>query len=218
MKKKIVCDIVFYLIIPLFIWNELRKEFGDYYTMLLTTLPGFIYTVYFFFKNRTYSITGIFILTSLFVGRALDLISGSAERMLWNDIYIDIVYTLFWVITIVIGKPMGMYFFIDYAYLQGFERDNAKQLYRRKELFKYFKYLTALFALKGIESILLNSWAIKTYGVDGFNHIKIVMSVNGYISSGITIAYILFIVKKIKKVTHYYDVSNSNSTMNDLKN
>lgn len=201
MKKKVVYDIVFYLIIPLFIWNYFRKEFGDYYTMLLTTLPGFLYTVYFFFKDRTYNVTGIFVLISLVTGRILDIISGSAEQMLWNDIYIDIVFVIFWIITIAIKKPMGMYFFIDYAYLQGFEREKTKQFFRKKELFHYFQYFTALLALRNIEGLLLKAWCIKVYGVDGFNHISIVMSVNGYIFSGITIAYILYIYGKIKKAT-----------------
>jgi hypothetical protein len=217
MKKKTVCDIIFYLIIPLFIWNGLRKELGDYYTMLLTSLPGFIYTTYFFFKDRTYNITGIFILVSLFAGRILDIISGSAERILWNDIYINIAYTLFWIATIIIRKPMGMYFFVDYASVQGFERENTIKLYRTKELFRYFEYFTALFAIKGIESIILKSWSIKTFGVDGFNQISIIMSVNGYIFTAITIAFILFIVKKIKNVTQNNGVSNVNSISNNLE-
>jgi len=210
MKKKLVYDIVFYLIVPLLIWNWVRKGLGDYYTMLLTTIPGFIYTIFFFIKDKTYNVTGIFMLVSLFSGRILDILSGSAERMLWNDIYINIVYIFFWLTTILIKKPMGMYFFIDYAYAQGFNREKSKKLYLRKGLFKYFQYLTALFAIRDLEQILLKIWAIKTYGVTGFNQISIVMRINGYIFTGIIILFILFIVNLIKKSISKVDAKKTN--------
>lgn len=211
MKKKITLDIVFYLITPFFIWNYFRQGYGDYHAMLLTTLPGTVYTIYFFFKDKTYSITGLYMLFSLFLGRTMDIISNSAEGMLWNDIYLDIFYALFWSISIAIKKPMGMYMFIDYAYMRGYRRKDSERLYRRKELFKYFQYFSALFVLKSIERLLVKLWCIKTYGVDGFINISIIMKVNGWVLSGITAASVFLIIDKIKKVTRFDNVINVNS-------
>lgn len=201
MKRKVFLEIVMYLVFPLVIWNLGRKELNDYYAMLLTTVPGIAYTIYSFVKERQYNITGIFILCSLFIGRGLDLIVGSAEGMLWNGVYLDAGYILFWIFTMIIRKPMGMYFFIDYAYIQGFPRESTRKLYLRKDLFPYFQYFTGFFVLRDFENILLKTYLIRKLGVEGFNQISIIMSINNYIFSGIMVMIILFIAKKIKETT-----------------
>lgn len=200
--KKAGYDILFYLIAPLLIWNLLRKGTGDYAAMLLTTVPGFIYTVYFFVKDKTFHVTGIFILTSLICGRSLDLLAGSAEQMLWNDVFLSGAYIVFWTATIVLGKPMGMYFFIDYAYLQGYPRKESERFFRSRELFPHFQFYTALLALKSMASLILRTWCIRTYGVDGFSRITVIMTVNDWMFSGLTILYVLFIVRKIQRLNN----------------
>lgn len=200
MKKKVVYDLLCYMIVPLLIWNLLREETGDYYAMLLTTVPGFVNTIYSFFKDKTYNVTGIFILVSLILGRALDVMAGTAEQMLWNDIYLNILYIVFWITTILLNKPMGMYFFIDYANLRGFSRRETERFFRSKELFRYFQYYTALLALKSLESLLLRVWCIQTYGVNGFNRINVITNANNWALFGISILYILYIVKQINRL------------------
>lgn len=214
MKKRAVYDLLFYLIIPLFIWNVFKKEFGSYYAMLLTSLPGFIYTIYSFLKDKKYNVPGIYILTASVIGRILDVVSHSAEQMLWNDVYMHIAHASLWIITIVIKKPMAIYF-IEYFYT-GADR-NTKELFRKKELFKYFQYLTLLYALMYIEKMIVKVWAIKTYGVDGFNYISIIMRVNGYILPVLTLPYIIFMWKKIRRAaSDYYDAGNNNLALKKL--
>ena len=53
--------------------------------MLLSSVPGIIYTLYTFEKQ--FNVTGFFILITLISNTTVDLLSGSAERMLWNDAY-----------------------------------------------------------------------------------------------------------------------------------
>lgn len=200
MKKCIICEFIIYLVLPLVIWNFLRNEIGNYYAMLLSTIPGIIYTIYSFLKDKRYSITGIYMLASLFIGRGLDLVAGSAEVMLWNDIYIKIFYCILWLTTVVIKKPLMMYFAIDYACLMGYERESSKKLYMNKEIFKHFQYLTVINATMDLEYIAVKAWTIMTYGVDGFSSISIIMKLNGYVMGGIILIYIIFLSKKIEKV------------------
>jgi len=198
MKKKFLYEIILSIIIPLVIWNISRKQIGDYYAMLLTTLPGFIYTIWKFFRCRQFNVTGVFILITLILWRTLDIISHSAEGMLWNGVYINIMYSIFWIITIIIKKPMGMYFFVDYAYLKGYSREASKELFMQKKLFRYFQYFTGFLVIKDLEGAILKAWFIKEYGVSGFNKIIIYMNINGYIFAGMVLIIMLFIEKKIK--------------------
>jgi hypothetical protein len=46
MKNKIVVfDLLFYLALPYLIWKFGQEPLGDYYAILLSTAPGFVYTI-----------------------------------------------------------------------------------------------------------------------------------------------------------------------------
>jgi len=201
MRKKILYEIAFYLIIPLIIWDIGRKEIGDYYAMLITTIPGCIYAIWTFIKYKQYNITGIYIISTLVIGRTLDIISGSAEKMLWNTIYINVASIILWITSIIIKKPIGMYFFMDYACLKGYSHETSKALFSQKSLVKHFQYFTAFLIARDLEGAVLKAWSIKKYGVEGFNKIIIFMNINGYIFAGLTIALVLIMGKKIKLAT-----------------
>ncbi|GEL06410.1 hypothetical protein RST01_30370 [Rummeliibacillus stabekisii] len=58
--------------------------------MLITTIPGFVYTIYSLIIDKQFNITGIFILDTLAIGTTADLLSGSAEQMIWNGVYLSL--------------------------------------------------------------------------------------------------------------------------------
>lgn len=60
-KKLITLDLLCYGVIPFIIWNYGREPLGDYIAILLSTVPGFIYTVYRFAKENQLNIAGIFV-------------------------------------------------------------------------------------------------------------------------------------------------------------
>ncbi|OEF99908.1 hypothetical protein BHF71_07300 [Vulcanibacillus modesticaldus] len=199
MKKTAFNEIIFYIILPLVIWRNGRELLGDYYAMLLSTLPGLIYTIYKFFKEKQFSKTGMFILISLLIGTSLDLIADSAEWILWNGVYLNFGFTIFWLITIMIKQPMAMYFFIDYAYLRGIPREESYQLYRKKEIFPYFQYLTAFFAFRDILQAVIKIFLIKRYGVDGFEYILLIMKITSWVFTGLMFLGIYYIIRKINE-------------------
>ncbi|MEK1829381.1 hypothetical protein AAAC51_10260 [Priestia megaterium] len=60
---------------------------GDYYAILLSTAPAFVYTIYTFIKDRQFNVTGLFIVITLLARTIIDLISGNAATMLNNQVY-----------------------------------------------------------------------------------------------------------------------------------
>lgn len=118
MNRKIAfLDIIFYIGLPLLIWNQGRELIGDYPAMLLSTVPGFIYTLYRFWHERRVNITGIFIITTLLVGTSLDLIAGSAEKMLWYQVYFGFAIAGLHAFFLVIRKPLAIYFAVRFCFL-----------------------------------------------------------------------------------------------------
>ena len=67
-KSMILLELLFYAALPYAIWNFGREPFGDYVAMLLSTVPGFVYTIYRFILDKQFNITGFFILGSLALG------------------------------------------------------------------------------------------------------------------------------------------------------
>ena len=113
--KLIWLDVIFYLAIPLGIWHFGKDMLGDYAAMLLSTVPGLLYTIYRFFLEKQFNITGLFIIITLALSTSVNLIAGSAERMLVYSIYCDFAMGLFYLFTVIIKKPIVLYFFIDVA-------------------------------------------------------------------------------------------------------
>ena len=60
-KYAVILDLIFYVVLPFVIWTFGRESLGDYWALLLSTVPGFIYTITNFVRDRQFNITGIFI-------------------------------------------------------------------------------------------------------------------------------------------------------------
>ncbi len=215
MKKRSFYEILFYILIPLVIWKFGRDILGDYYAMLFSTVPGFIYTIVNFLKEKQFNVTGVFILSTLFISTAMDLIVHTAEEMLWNGVYYNMGMIVFWIITILLKRPMALYFFIDYAYISGFPRENSYKLYTKKELNPYFYYLTFFFALRDFIQAGTKAWLIQIYGVEGFDHVLMIMKILGWTFTGLTFLVIAYIVNKINQYVQQQP-SNTDGTENQI--
>ncbi|MEI8007679.1 MAG: VC0807 family protein [Bacteroidota bacterium] len=198
LNKRTLTDLIIYLGIPLVIWNSCRGILGDYPAMLASTVPGIVYTLYTFFKEKQYSITGLFILTTLLIGSILNIYSKTAYQMLWNDVYINLAMVIFWCFTMLIRRPMAMYFFIDYAYLHGIPKERTRPLYSGVPFFRYFMLLTGFLALQDISYIFLRISLIHVYGVSGFNTIKMITQIWGTATTALFVYFIILIIKRIQ--------------------
>ncbi|SFI48494.1 MULTISPECIES: VC0807 family protein [unclassified Bacillus (in: firmicutes)] len=200
-NNKVVYDIIFYLIFPFVIWKFGKQYIDAYYAMLISSVPGILYTLYCFKKERQFHVTGFFILITMIVNTSVDLLSGSAEKMLWNDVYYHIALGIVVICTIFIKQPLMLYFAADYAALQGDDRKESQLLYRDPRLFPSFQYFTFFFGLQFIVLSSIKIYMISKFGVDGYGEMKAIMTGIGWcISIGIGAGF-LWIGNKIKQVT-----------------
>lgn len=209
MKQKyiIILDILCYGVIPYVIWNYGREPLGDYWAILLSTVPGIIYTVYRFIRERQFNIMGLFILGSLLLGTTVNLLSSSAETMLWNQIYLSLFFTSLHLLSILFKKPLALFFMVDVAFVQGYPRENSKALYYEKGLFIWFQLVTALFVLRGLVQSGLKAWLLTKYGADGYGQMIIYMTISGWVFAALIWGGFIFTGMKIlKHVKEVYGV------------
>ncbi|MGP4071656.1 VC0807 family protein [Piscibacillus sp. B03] len=199
MNKHVGYDILFYLVIPLLIWNYGRDLMGDYYAILLSTIPGFLYTIYRFIEQRQINLTGVFVISTLLISTMVDILSPDAETMLWNQVYLGYAFASVFLISMLIKKPLALYLAVDFAYLQGYKRKNSMELFKTKGIFILYQLLTAIFFIRGIFQSYFKSWLLQVYGVDGYSQVLIYLKITGWIFGGIITAGFFYIGYKINK-------------------
>ncbi|MEM5633527.1 VC0807 family protein [Bacillus cereus] len=200
-NKKAILDLVFYLVIPFLIWKFAKPYIDPYYAMLLSSVPGIIYTLYTFKKEKQFNVTGFFILITLISNTTVDLLSGSAERMLWNDAYYHIVLGIIVICTIFI-KNHSCYISLRISQrCKDDDRDKSRELYRDSRIYPALQYLTLFFGLQFILKSFLKIYFISVFGVDGYGEMRAIMTAVGWgISICIGIGFV-WVNNKIHAVT-----------------
>ncbi|TGB03853.1 VC0807 family protein [Halobacillus salinus] len=171
MKEKnfVLYDVIFYLVFPIALWHLLRDPIGDYYAMLLSSVPGIIYTIYRFLALKKVNLFGIYMITTLVVGTLVDVLSGSAIRLLWNNVIYAYILGAFFLLTIIIKRPIALYFALDFSEMQGYDRKFSKRLFYKKKLLHLFNWIVVGFALQDILLASVKVWLIQKYGVEAFD-------------------------------------------------
>lgn len=165
----VVYDLLFYAVLPYCIWLLARASLSDYHALLLTTVPGFVYTVLRFVRERSWNVTGLFLMAALLIGTTVDLLSGNAEAMILNNIRTMLAFGAFFVLTILAKRPMAMYFFADTAPLLGWlPPHKERETLRDERLLPYFHALTLLFALRYVAIAVVKLFMFTIYGVEGY--------------------------------------------------
>ncbi len=173
MKNKIALyDIIFYVAVPLIVWKFGRGYLGEYYAMLLSSVPGILYSVYRFYEVKKLNTLGLFMLINLLMGTFTDVIAAWADdppiQLLWNKVYYLYALGVFFLVTVLINKPITMYFAVDVAELQGSNREELLAMYREKKVLTIFKWITFGFAFRDFLFASIKVWLISEYGVDAF--------------------------------------------------
>lgn len=78
-------------------------------------------------------------------------------------------------------KPHALYFAVDFAYLQGFPRENSKHLYSIKENKKWFQLITTIFVLKRLVMNLIMAILIIRHDIEAFMHLILLRKALGLI-------------------------------------
>ncbi|WP_284141789.1 VC0807 family protein [Virgibacillus sp. LDC-1] len=197
-KRLMILDLICYGAIPFLIWNYGREPLGDdYIAILLSTVPGFVYTVYRFIKEKQLNILGLTIITSLLLSTIINLLSTSAINMLWNQVYLGFAEGIVFLLSTVIKKPLALYFAVDLAYLQGHPRKYSRALYKAKGLFIWFQLLNLLFTLRYVATNSLKAFLVQSYGAEGYGKVIIYMNICSWIFNGLLFLGFIIVSNKI---------------------
>lgn len=197
---RLVIDVIVYFLFPILFWDAGRGFFGDYATILFSTVPGILYTLYRFKITERFNFTGLFIIFNLCTGIMVDLLSGSALQLLWNNVFLSFFLLIIYLVSYIIKKPIHLFFTLDILVLKGHDKSLTKEiLYERKPLL-LLNFTTLIYCVGefGYAVILMN-W-ISTYGVEAF-HLDIILdNIFNIIMTGITIIPLFYIDSMIDEI------------------
>jgi hypothetical protein len=165
----------------------------------VAAIPATIYAVTTFIREKEHRVTGYILFVGIIVARLMDLLVNSPEQIIWNDVRVDLGYVVLFGISMLIRKPIGLYFFLDYASYSGINYQKAKEHYYRAPIIKYFYYFTVLLVCQNLFMAGLYTVLIKLYGIEGYNTIAIVTNIAGYLNIGMIVLFVFYIIRIIKK-------------------
>ena len=192
-KRLFILELIFYVLLPYALWNFGREPLGDYIAMLVSTVPGIIYTIYRFILDKQFNLIGVFILGSLSLGMTVNLLSGSAEQMIWNGVYLSLFYTCIYLVTFLIKRPLSLYFAVEFTYLQGYAREDSKALFYKKGIFYWFQVIQIVFIIRGIFLAALTVFLLEKHGIDRYGSMIINKQIAGWVFSIIVIGMYFYI-------------------------
>ena len=170
MKGKVIFfDLLFYIVIPLVMWNTLRESLGDYATMLLASVPGIVYAVFSFIKERRINFIGLFMLITLAIGTLIDILSGSALQMLWNNVYYGAFIGFIFIASMLVKRPIAYYFALDGGEMMGYKRSSVSMYLSAKRTMIVLHLITFCYGLRSIIVAGVNVYLIRQYGVEAFD-------------------------------------------------
>lgn len=199
MKNKVVLwDLICYLIFPLVIWNVLNDRIDEYYAMLISTVPGIIYSIVRFIEYKRINFFGLVMIGTLMIGTLVDVLSGSALQMMWNNVYYSLGLAVFFLVTNFINKPTSLLFALDIAEMQGYDRQMLKESYYQPKILFVFKLITYGFVIQSLLKAGIDAWLILQHGVDAYGKSIITKRVINT-SIGLICLYGFFHINKMLK-------------------
>ncbi|AUI36077.1 VC0807 family protein [Geobacillus stearothermophilus] len=197
-KRMVMFDVVFYVVFPIVLWHALRSPVGEYGAMLICTVPGAVYTVYRYWRIRKVQWFGTFLIVNLAVSTLLNIFAGSALQMLWNDVWYSIVLSVFFLVTVVVKRPLLLYFSLDFVEMQGAPRSVMKRRFLERDVFSLFQWITVGFALRDGLLAAIKAYLIVRYDVEAFDRAIVIREGIGW---GITILCMLGFVRISKIIS-----------------
>ena len=201
-KNIVIYDLIFYVIFPFLLFNVLQDYIGDYNAMLISSIPGIIYSTIRFLLLKKVNFFGVFIITNLAIGTLIDVLSGSAIQLLWNNIYYSYFVGGIFIISVLFKKPIFLYFSLDIVEMQGQKRKKMKELFYQKKILLIFNLITFGFAFRDILLATIKIWLVSEYGVDAFDKGIVIRQLLSWTLTGISIYGFIHISKLLNSTNH----------------
>ncbi|MBS4174519.1 hypothetical protein [Bacillus sp. FJAT-49736] len=175
--------------------------------MILSTLPGFVYSLFRFKNIQKLTFTNVFVILNLTVSLLVDLLSGSALRLLLNNIYYSLTLLFIYSISLIVKRPLYLYFALDLITAMGYDRKITKELFFEKKIYKLFKLVTLLYCTNELIYIFcLSRWILK-YGVEAYRLDIMLDNTLNIILSGISLLAFILIYEKLNEITPIQNIS-----------
>lgn len=197
----LIVDFVLFFIFPLVFWELCREVVGDYPAMILSTLPGFLYSLYRFKNNARLNYTGICVILNLTAGILVDFLSGSALQLLWNNVFYSAALLLIYSVSFAVRKPLYLYFTLDLMAISGYDRKITKELFFEKKTYKLFQLITLIYCANELLYIACLARWIMIYGVEAYRLDIILDKSLNIMVSGASLATFFFIQQALDEIT-----------------
>jgi hypothetical protein len=194
------------------IWNISRDYLEDYHAMLISSIPGIIYSIIRFILLKKINLTGIFMISNLFLGTLIDVLAGSAIQMLWNNVFYSYSLAIIFILTILVNKPIFLFFSLDVMELQGRNRNHMKDLFYLKKILIIFKWITFGFAFREMLLATIKVWLILEYGVESFDKGIILRQILNWTLTGASIYGFIHISKLLHTNSNIRAVKHGESS------
>ena len=196
--KRLWLDLLFTLFLPMIIWNVGKDALGDYYAILLSTVPGFIYGLTIFILSKRFNLFGFFLLFNLLLGGLVDILSGSMENMLRNQMYISFGYALIILGLLIIKRPLPLYFIVDIAVSMGYDRKESMEFFRQPVLYRLILFMTITSIFQNIASGLIKGLYLYMDGAIEYTFILLIRRISSGIFIVINGVLITLLMRKVK--------------------
>ncbi|MCD5324713.1 MULTISPECIES: VC0807 family protein [Pontibacillus] len=197
-KNIVVWDLICYIVFPLVVWNFIRDDIGDYYAMLLSSVPGIVYTIIRFKAVKKVQFFGIFMLANLVVGTLFDVLAGSALQLLWNRVYFALLGGGIFLGSMFIRKPIALYLMLDVMEMQGQNRKALRAKFMQKKVFFVFQLITFVFVFRELVFAGWKAWLIGQYGVEAFDQAIVIRQVMSWVLTGVTVIGYVYVFKLLQ--------------------
>ena len=203
----LIVDLILFFIFPLICWETCREFTGDYPAMILSTIPGIVYSLYRFKNNQKLTFTNLFVFLNLTVSLLLDLLSGSALQLLLNNIFYSLTLFFIYSISLIVKRPLYLYFALDVITTMGYDRKITKELFFEKKIHELFKLVTLLYCTNELIYIFcLSRWIIK-YGVEAYRLDIMLDNTLSIILSGTSLLIFILIHERLNEITSVKNIS-----------
>lgn len=196
----LLLDILFYFALPIFCWEIGREYLPDYIAMIFSSLPGIIYSFLRLIKTGTLNFTRTFLLINIISGLFVDLLSGSALQLLWNNAFYSLFLCLLYASSCVFNKPLFLYFSLDILERQGYDRSLTKELLFEKRGLRILKMLTFFNGIREFVYALLLINLLTKYGVEIYTVSILTEQLFNFLMSGICIIAFIYLYKLLNEI------------------
>lgn len=199
-EMNLILDLFFYFLFPLVIWKMCRPYFNDYLAIILSYMPGIIYSFYRLFHSRGLNFTRVFLFINIVAEMAVVLLSRSSIQVLWNSAFYSIGLAFLYLTSCFIHKPIFLYFALDILVLQGYDREITKGMLKETNSLNILKLMTVINSIDNLLYALLLIQSISKNGIEAYSYSIIIDQTLSLVISGISVIGFILLYKNIDEI------------------